>query len=102
MRHGFDQKPKTRRQRTMAYSDDPKPRTDADYAIEFGEYMAVAAEHYLDVLDKYRDQVENGREHHIHPDMVSDAWSGLRSAVYEFRKRATRAGHEPSAKNFNR
>lgn len=86
----------------MAYTDHPKQRTDADYAIEFGEYMAVAAEHYLDVSDKYRDQVENGARHNIHRDMVSDAWGGLRSAVYEFRKRATRAGHEPSAKLFNK
>jgi len=86
----------------MAYTDDPKPRTDADYAIEFGEYMAVAAERYLDVSDKYRDQVQNGARHGIHPDMVSDAWDGLRSAVYEFRKRAARAGHEPSAIKFNR
>lgn len=86
----------------MAYTDNPKPRTDADYAIEFGEYMAVAAEHYLDVSDKYRDQVTNGARHHIHSDMVSDAWEGLRSAVYEFRKRAARAGHKPSAEKFNR
>lgn len=86
----------------MAYTDNPTKRTDADYAIEFGEYMAVAAEHYLHTSDKYRDQVENGARHGIHPDMVSDAWQGLQSAVYEFRKRATRAGHEPSASKFNR
>lgn len=86
----------------MAYSDNPKQRTDADYAIEFGEYLAVAAEHYLDVSGKYRDQVENGARHGIHPDHVSDAWSSLKSAVYEFRKRATRAGHAPSAEKFNR
>jgi hypothetical protein len=86
----------------MAYTDDPNPRTDADYAIEFGEYLAVAAENYLHTSDRYRDQVENGAKHHIHPDMVSDAWQGLQSAVYEFRKRAARAGHKPSAEKFNR
>lgn len=86
----------------MAYTDDPKPRTDADYAIEFGEYLAAAAEHYLFTSDKYRDQVENGARHGIHSDFVSDAWQGLQSAIYEFRKRATRAGHEPSAKIFSR
>ena len=86
----------------MAYADEPKQRTDAGYAIEFGEYLSVAAEHYLHLSNKYRDQIENRTEHHIHPDMVSDAWGALQSAVYEFRKRAARAGHKPSAIKFNR
>jgi hypothetical protein len=73
--------------------------TKKTWAERDAEY---AAERYLDVSDKYRDQVQNGARHGIHPDMVSDAWDGLRSAVYEFRKRAARAGHEPSAIKFNR
>jgi hypothetical protein len=31
---------------------------------------------------------------------VTEAWRGLGGAIYEFRKRAARAGHEPSAIEF--
>lgn len=58
-------------------------RDDKDYAIEFGGYLARAAEHYLEVVN---DPVRNG------PDELSDAHRSLRSSIHEFRKRAARAG----------
>lgn len=51
-------------------------RTHADYAIEFGEYLARSAEGYV---------AARGRE------AKTDALRVLRSAIYEFRKRASRA-----------
>jgi hypothetical protein len=56
-------------------------RTDKDYAIEFGGYLASAAEHFQDVM-----QAELAGDHD--QDAVGDAWRGLDSAIYEFRKRA--------------
>jgi hypothetical protein len=59
-------------------------RTDKDFAIEFGEYLAKAAEHFQDVM-----QAERAGDYD--QDAVGDAWRALDSAIYEFRKRATKA-----------
>ncbi len=55
--------------------------TDKDFAIEFGEYLAKAAEQFQDVI-----QAELAGNHD--QDVLSDTWRALDSAVYEFRKRA--------------
>lgn len=57
-------------------------RTDEDYAIEFGGYLANAAERFMQEQNR---AAEAGRE----PD--AKHWSALSSAIYEFRKRAARA-----------
>ena len=54
-------------------------RSPADYAIEFGGYLADAAEWYLK-----RPTETDARS----ADEVEDVDRGLRSAIYEFRKRA--------------
>jgi hypothetical protein len=56
-------------------------RTDKDYAIEHFGYLADAADHLI-VTFAISD----------HPDDRADAFQGLESALYEFRKRADRAG----------
>lgn len=63
---------------------DPTGRTPKDYAIEFGEYLAKAAEQYLEQRNLY-DAKESDS------DALMDAWRALRSSIGEFRKRATRA-----------
>jgi hypothetical protein len=55
-------------------------RTSKDYAIEFGEYLARAADRYLAVVDAWEEGYAEG-----------DARRSLESAIYEFRKRAARA-----------
>jgi hypothetical protein len=63
--------------------------TDKDYAIEFGEYLAIAAVNFQMTIVANDERVENGEE----PNLVTlnDAWRALESAVYEFRKRAVKA-----------
>jgi hypothetical protein len=53
-------------------------RTPKDYAIEFGEYLAKAADRYLSAVNAWEDYDEG------------DARRSLESAIYEFRKRAAR------------
>ena len=80
-------------------------RDDKDYAIEFGEYLATAAERFLQAVNDLDEAEIEGMdevEEQERAESRSEAWSALQSAVYEFRKRATRAGHEPSAIKFNR
>ena len=59
-------------------------RSPQDYAIEFGEYLAKAAEQYRDVMN-----VEDLTA--IDPAESRDAFVALNDAIYEFRKRAARA-----------
>ncbi len=56
-------------------------RTDKDYAIEHFGYLADAADHLIGAFATSK-----------HPDDRADAFQGLESALYEFRKRANRAG----------
>lgn len=72
-------------------------RTPADYAIEHGEYLAEAAEHFLAAYNRVA-QMELDADH---PPELSDytaaeesrseSYKGLTSAIHEFRKRAERA-----------
>ena len=70
-------------------------RTPKDYAIEVGEYLAKAAEHFMDEQNKWDMAVAAGNDDDC--DARSDAWNSLRSAIYEFRKRAARASSLPKA-----
>jgi hypothetical protein len=56
-------------------------RSDKDFAIEFGEYLAVAADR---LLAEFRRETLDG------DGVDSDIFQGLESAAYEFRKRAAR------------
>jgi hypothetical protein len=75
-------------------------RDDKDFAIEFGEYLATSAEHFMAQHNQFMKALSLEQE--PDRDALSDVWSGLANAIYEFRKRATRAGHKPSAEKFNR
>jgi hypothetical protein len=77
-------------------------RSDKDYAIEFGEYLATAADDFMREQNRFSALELDGDDTQADRDAQSDAWKRLQNAVYEFRKRATRAGHEPSATKFNR
>jgi hypothetical protein len=82
-------------------------RDDKDYAIEFGRYLANAAEIFLATINKaeriaLHDQTgepatlaEVARHWSLvdtdEIDVVRDHWRALESAIYEFRKRAARA-----------
>lgn len=58
-------------------------RTPTDYAIEFGEYLAQSAESLLAL--HAADPME------LTEDDWTDTLKGLRSSIYEFRKRAVKA-----------
>jgi len=58
-------------------------RDEKDFAIEFGEYLAKAAERYRDVMNV--EDVED-----IDRGTSRDALVALNCAVYEFRKRVSR------------
>ena len=68
-------------------------RTDKDYAIEHGGYLADAAEAYIDERNKYDalDQVDVAEQ-----DLLNDHFRALNSAIYEFRKRAKRSQNDLS------
>lgn len=61
-------------------------RSPKDYAIEFGEYLAQAAEQFQAMM---QDFLKGDYDR----DAISDAWGKLDSAIYEFRKRKVRAEH---------
>lgn len=58
-------------------------RSPKDFAIEFGEYLAQAAEQFQDMM---QDVLKGDYDQ----DAMSDAWRNLDGAIYEFRKRAKR------------
>jgi hypothetical protein len=58
-------------------------RTPEQYAIEHGEYLAKAAEGYMNAINEY----SAGK---CDSDYLSDHWRALQNAVGEFRKRAER------------
>lgn len=65
-----------------------------DYAIAFGGYLASAAQAYLDEKNKYDMAVAGYWDEAAevpNTDSLSDHHAALRSAIYEFRKRAERA-----------
>lgn len=49
-------------------------------AIEFAHYMATCAESYMDEVN---NEIDGG----VCQDSLTDAFRGLRSSIYEFRKR---------------
>ncbi len=59
-----------------------RTRTDKDFAIEFGEYLAQAAELFLAAIDTDDLNVNGGT--------LWDHYKALASAIYEFRTRAAR------------
>lgn len=65
--------------------------TPQQVAIEHGEHLAVAVEAYMrarlaiEELEYEGDEVSQGDR-----EAIDSLWRGLRSAVYEFRKRAAR------------
>jgi hypothetical protein len=61
-------------------------RSDEDYAIEHAEYLAKAAEFYLDTRN-LADAASDDEEA-FDPQRLYDANNALRSAIYEFRKRS--------------
>jgi len=52
-------------------------RTPEDFAIEYGEYLAEAAERFLSVLNVGNKDLD-------------DDWRSLENAIHEFRKRRAR------------
>ena len=58
--------------------------TPTSYAIEHGEHLAQSAEWLLNKIDTRFDMPFD--------DEMNDACSALRRGIYEFRKRAIRAG----------
>lgn len=82
---------------------DHRGRTDKDFAIEFGEYLATAAENFMDSINAFDQACMQGDflAQSVAEGDKSDGWSALRDAIYEFRKRASKAGHLPSAAKFN-
>lgn len=62
-------------------------RDDKDYAIEFGEYLAKAAEAFMKFMNDTGVRINNPELQ----DSMTDHWRGLQLRIYEFRKRATRA-----------
>jgi hypothetical protein len=75
-------------------------RTDEQYAMEHGEYLSTSAESFMEQHNHAMAAHDRGEDHDS--DGMSDAWRNLQLSIYEFRKRAARAGHEPSAVKFNR
>jgi hypothetical protein len=61
-------------------------RSDKDFAIEFGGYLANSSDRFLDAVQGYLRGDEGG------DDLLAERWKALDSAIYEFRKRAKKAG----------
>jgi hypothetical protein len=59
-----------------------KSRSEIDFAVEFGRYLATAAENFM---------AEHNRAAMAGEDPDPDYWRALASAIHEFRKRADRA-----------
>lgn len=66
-------------------TDDHLGRTDKDFAIEFGGYLANEAERFM----RHHNSQDNLTA--TEADKGVERWSALSSAIYEFRKRAERA-----------
>jgi hypothetical protein len=60
----------------------PARRTPQDYAIEFGRYLATAAENFME---------EQNRAAAAGDLPCADFWNHLAGCIHEFRKRALRA-----------
>lgn len=69
-------------------------RDAKDYAIEFGEYLAKAAQNYLNLVDAQPSSTLGNADAE---DWLREARGQLWSAIYEFRKRAAKASINPRA-----
>lgn len=74
-----------------------RTRTLEQLAIEHAEHMATGAEHMLDALELLNELNDEDRDEEATIDEIMDAEMrlheairGLRSDIYEFRKRAER------------
>lgn len=77
-------------------SQSRQDRSPSDFAIEFGGYLATAAEQFLDKLNEhsaFADLADSGETAAL--EELNDYRRGLRSAIYEFTKRAERAALLP-------
>jgi hypothetical protein len=74
-------------------------RTLEQFAIEFGEYLAKSSEQYLSVV---AEVTELSTAHSADADSLTDAYRALKSAIYEFRKRANRAAATPRLHGENK
>ena len=68
----------------MSETTDHLGRTDKDFAIEFGKYLATAADGYMDAVQRWCRGEDEG------DDLMGERFRALQSAIYEFRKRADR------------
>lgn len=69
----------------------PKERDAKDYAIEYGGYLADAAQAYLEERNRYDMAVAGYGDEVPNVDSLTDHHQSLRSRIYEFRKRAAKA-----------
>lgn len=77
-----------------------EPAEPAAKALEFAEYMAKGAEQFLNAANEYAGAIQALEDGESIPGSVmeqreqalSEFATGLRSGIYEFRKRAARAG----------
>ncbi len=77
-------------------SKDHLGRDAKDFAIEFGEYLATAAELFVDgmavEIAAIKSLIVSGDyPDGYNPDAIGDINRALQSAIYEFRKRAAKA-----------
>jgi hypothetical protein len=72
-------------------------RSDADYAIEHGEYLATAAENFLAELYRFQKKESEDGCDVADSDSLNDHAHALRDGIYEFRKRAKRCVTDPTA-----
>lgn len=58
-------------------------RDAKDFAIEFGGYLATAAERFMDEVNRSQESGDH--------EIDGEIWCGLQIAIHQFRKRAERA-----------
>lgn len=80
---------------TKAARGEVTERTPQDFAIEFGEYMAKAAEEYMKAISETFGKARITKN--VDFTQASEAYRGLTSGIYEFRKRAARAQPAPQS-----
>lgn len=78
----------------------PSGRTNRDYAIEHAEYLAKAAERFIEAVCSHsqavmehdeQDTMETAKAADDAAESTGEAMTSLRSMIYEFRKRRDRA-----------
>lgn len=66
-------------------------KTDEQRAIEFAEYLAQSAEAFMRAVDRFQHALDEEVEDIADAEAaLPDYQRGLKSSVYEFRKRAAR------------